>query len=315
MMSPHHLDASAFDLLIVGGGPAGMSAALTAGRALLSTVIINAESPRNLVTTASHGFLTRDGAHAADLLAVAKEQLTKYETVSYVKGSVAATASTDAGFEVVLTSGIRFSGRRLVIATGHVDDLTQLSVPGIDAVYGRSVYPCVFCDGFEHHGERLALFGREGAVQYAPMARLWTDDLIVFTNGADLGAEDAEALGRNGVRVHTDQIRRLESENGRLRAVVLDTGERVERDAGFIGEDYSHPATTLAESLGVTSSPNEWGMTSLDVGAAGTTVIAGLHVIGDARTGFSGLIAAAAEGAACAEAIVHETATERWEHR
>ena len=314
-MTPVHSDTPLHDLLIVGGGPAGMSAALTAGRALLNTVIINAESPRNVVTTASHGFLTRDGAHPTELLAVAKEQLAKYESVRYVKGSVTATANTDAGFEVALTSGTRLRGERLVIATGHVDDLKQLSLPGIDDVYGTTVYPCVFCDGFEHRTERLALFGRDDAIHYAPMARLWTDDVIVFTNGADLCAEDTEALERNGVQTRTEPIRRLRSEAGRLQAVELDTGERIERDAGFITADYSHPATTFAESLGVTRSPDEWGMTSLDVDEAGKSGVPGLHVIGDARTGFSGLIAAAAEGAACAEAIVHEIATERWEHQ
>ncbi len=292
-----------------------MSAALTAGRALVDTVIVNAESPRNDATTASHGFLTRDGAHPSTLLAVAKEQLAKYETVHYVNDSVTATSNTDVGFEVTLTSGRRFRGERLVIATGHVDDLGRLGLPGIDDVYGTSVYPCVFCDGFEHRTERLALFATDVAVHYASIARLWTDDVIVFSNGADLSAEDTEALERNGVPTRTEPIRRLHSADGRLQAVELDSGERIERDAGFIGEDYSHPATTFAESLGVTSLPNEWGTTSLDVDEAGKSGVPGLHVIGDARTGFSGLIGAAAEGAACAEAIVHEIATERWEHQ
>ncbi len=303
------------DVVIIGGGPAGMSAALTAGRALLDTVVVNAESPRNAVTTASHGFLTRDGAHPTELLAVAKQQLAKYETVRYLNDRVITATATGGGFEVVVANGDRVVAGRLVIATGHTDVLGRLDLAGIDDVYGKSVYPCMFCDGFEHRGERLALFGREGAIHYAPMGRLWTDDLMVFTNGGSLAADDVGELERHGVVVHPEPVRRLESSDGTLKAVELVTGERVERDAGFISDEYSDPASTFAETLGVTSSPNGWGGNSLDVTETGSTRVAGLHVIGDARTGFSGLIAAAAEGAACVEAIVHEIATERWSNQ
>ena len=300
------------DLVVIGGGPAGMSAALTAGRALLNAVVINAESPRNAVTTASHGFLTRDGAHPTELLAAAKEQLAKYGSIRYANDTVTATTKTEAGFEVVTERNGRVVAERMIVATGHVDDLGRLGLPGIEEVCGKSVYPCMFCDGFEHRGERLALFGREGGAQYAPMGRLWTNDLVVFTNGGTRSIADAEALARNSVPVRTDAIRRLQSENGRLLAVELENGERVERDIGFISEEYSRPASPFAEAFGITSSVNEWGMTALNVDETGKSRIAGLYVVGDARTGFSGLIAAAAEGAACAETIVHEIATERW---
>ena len=313
-MTHEHHDPSPADLVIIGGGPAGMSAALMAGRGRLATVIISAESPRNAVTTASHGFLTRDGAHPSELLAASKDQLTKYKSVSYADGTVTAATRAADGFEVTLAGGRRITTNRLVIATGHVDDLDSLGLPGIKDIYGSSAYPCVFCDGFEHRDQRLALIGREGAINYAPMVRLWSDDLMVFTNGANLGPADAALLEANHVEVHTEPIRRLESEDGQLRAVVLDTGQRIERDVCFISEEYSRPATTLAQELGVTSSPNDWGGSSLDADNTGRSAIDGLYVVGDARTGFSGLIAAAAEGAACAEMIAHEIAAERWSH-
>ncbi len=202
------------DLAIIGGGPAGMSAALTAGRALLSTAIINTESPRDAVTTASHGLLTRDGAHPTELLATAKQQLTRYDTVAYLNDRVEDVTSTGDGFALNLSGGSRLVAARLIIATGHTDDLDQL-----------------------------------------------------------------------------------------------------ERDAGFIGDEYSRPSTTFAASLGVPDATNDWGMTGPDATATGTTAVKGLYVVGDARTGFSGLVAAAAEGALCAESIVHEIATERWASR
>ncbi len=301
------------DLIIIGGGPAGMSAALVAGRAMLSTVVINAEQPRNAVTTASHGLLTRDGAHPSELLAEAKRQLQPYETVSYLTDSATEVTATTDGFAVDLRSGRRLQTSRLVVATGQRDDLTRLDLPGIDAVYGRSVYPCLFCDGFEHRGQRLALFGRDGAVEYAAMACMWSDDVVVFTNGAVVGDVDRQALAANGVALVTDPVAMLHSDDdGSLRAVELADGRRIERDAGFIGEDYSGPATPFAERLGVTSSPGPWGVDVLDADDFGKTNVERLYVIGDAKTGFGGLVAAAAEGAACASGIVHELSQARW---
>ena len=300
------------DLAIVGGGPAGMSAALIAGRALLDTVVINAEMARTHVTGASHGFLTRDGAHPSEILAVAKSQLEKYETVTYRVGVVAGIERHTNGFEITDDTGNRIMAERLIIATGHRDDLAQLSIEGIENVYGNSVYPCVFCDGLEHHGERIALFGGADAVHYAPMVSMWTRDLTVFTNGRELSASSIRELELRGVAVHRERIVRLHASHGTLASVELSSGERIERDAGFIADDYSTPATAFAQELGVGSRQNDWGMTELDADDLGKTSVDNLWVIGDAKTGFSGLIAAAAEGAACAESIVHTIAADRW---
>ncbi len=311
-MAVEQTDPPRHDLVVIGGGPAGMSAALTAGRALLDTVIVNAENPRNAVTTASHGFLTRDGAHPSELLAISKQQLIRYDTVRYVNDSVTGTTKTDDGFEVSLANGELLATTRLIIATGQTDDVSKLNLDGIEHVYGKTVYPCIFCDGFEHRGERLALFGADAVVHYAPMVHMWSRDLAVFTNGDDLPADDKAQLEGRGVAVHTAPVRQLESTDGRLSAIELETGERIERDAGFISADYSTPATTFAEELGATCSANDWGMLAVDASETGATAVTGLYVIGDARTGFGGLIASAAEGAACAAEIAHEIAAHRW---
>lgn len=269
-MAAEDVRSPSLDVAIIGGGPAGMSAALTTGRALLATIVVNAESPRNAVTTASHGFLTRDGAHPSELLAVAKTQLEKYDTVRYVNDTVVSATATATGFEVTLTGGEAFETGQLIIATGHTDDLGRLGLPGIENVHGTSVYPCLFCDGFEHRGERIALFGRQGAIHYAPMGRLWTDDLIVFTNGEPITADDASAFDRNAVPVHTAPIRRLESFDGRLLAVELVSGERIERDAGFIADD-SRPNAGATAKVGrdlVTTDAKTFGLVTSIVGAA-----------------------------------------------
>ena len=290
-----------------------MSAALIAGRARLETVVINAEAPRNAVTMASHGFLSRDGVHPSELLAVAKEQLRKYETVRYIARSAARVGADGVGFAIGLSDGTTVSANRVVIASGYVDDLARLELPGIEEVYGKSVFPCPFCDGYEHRDERLAVFGREGLEHFVPVVRIWSNDLIVFTNGTALEDETTDALEQRGVRVYAEPVTRLVSESGALRAVELESGTSIERNTGFIADDFSFPATSFALDLGIATTTNEWGMVVPDVDATGKSKVPGVYVVGDARTGFSGLVAAAAEGATCAEAIVHELASQRWQ--
>lgn len=300
------------DVIIIGGGPSGMSAALIAGRGLLKTVVVNAERPRNIVTTASHGFLSRDGVHPRELLAVSKEQLKKYESVRYIAGLVARVAKDGAGFEVELEDGTLLHSKRLVLATGYRDELSMLSLPGVEEVYGKTVYPCVFCDGFEHRGERLAVFSKSGEDYYVPMVRNWSKDVALFTNGTAVDPERKALLEGRGVQVVQAKVAKLISTQGRLQAVELVSGARVERDAGFISDDYSVPATPFAEQLGVGKAQNDWGMEVLDVLPSGASKVDGLYVVGDARSGFGGLMASAAEGAACMEGIVHELAAQRW---
>lgn len=300
------------DLIIIGGGPAGQSAALIAGRTRMKTAFINAENPRNFVTTASHGFLTRDGAHPSELLAVAKEQLKKYPSVRYIADSVSDVARIASGFTATLASGETVQAKRMLIATGHRDQLERLDLPGIADVYGKSVYPCPFCDGYEHADEALAIFGHGAVEHFIPMMRIWSDDMIVFTNGKPLDASLKAAFLAKGVLVEEGKVAALLSEHGRLRHVALEDGREIPRQSGFVVEEFSTPASDFAERLGVQANEeNAWGMPEL-ASSSGTTNIPGLYVVGDARMGFSGIAAAVAEGGFCVEMMAHELAVERW---
>lgn len=299
------------DVAIVGGGPAGMSAALVAGRSRLRAMVLNEERPRNLVTAASHGFLTRDGVHPRDLMKHAQEDLRKYPTVSYEADRVVGVKRDGPTFHLELASGRALQARRLVIATGHRDDLEKLRLPGLRDVYGSSVFPCPFCDGYERAGERLAVFGGVGVETYAALVKMWSDDVAVFTNGMQLAPSARTELARNGVALHESKVQALESTGGRLRAVRLDDG-RVERDAGFLWDQPGVPSTTLADDLGVRRSTHPRGIVTYETDEAGATNVAGVFVVGDMRTGFSKLIGAASEGALAMQRIVHEIARERW---
>lgn len=288
-----------WDLIIVGGGPAGMSAALIAGRARLRTLIVNGEAPRNIVTTASHGFLTRDGAHPTELLAASKAQLKKYATVEYRNGLVDRVGRAEGEFFAEI-AGESLSTKRIVLATGFRDELSMLRLPGIEKVYGKSMYPCPFCDGFEHADERIAVFGGEGVEHFASVVAVWTDDIIVFTNGEELPPDSVKTLDAAGVRVVSEKVERLASDaGGRLTSIVLSDGTEIGRDAGFLGGDFSVPANSFAEDLGVAKTTNDWGMEVYEADVIGKTNVPGVYVVGDARVGFGGLIASAHEGAWC----------------
>ena len=301
-----------YDLIIIGGGPAGQSAALIAGRTRLKTAFVNAESPRNFVTTASHGFLTRDGAHPSELLAVAKGQLKKYPTVRYIGNSVADVGQDSSGFSATTSSGETLTAKRMLIATGHRDQLDLLDLKGIEAVYGKSVYPCPFCDGYEHADEALAIFGHGAVEHFVPMMSLWSKDMVVFTNGKPMAEKLKAELLAKGTLVEEEKVAALLSNEGTLTHVALEDGRKILRQSGFVVEEFSIPATDFAGRLGVVpNEENDWGMPEL-AGASGKTNIPGLYIAGDARIGFSGIAAAVSEGGFCVEMMAHEIAMERW---
>ncbi|MBV1857874.1 MAG: FAD-dependent oxidoreductase [Nannocystaceae bacterium] len=301
-------------LAIIGGGPAGMAAALVAGRASITTVVINAESPRNAVTAAAHGLLTRDGEHPLELLAIAKKQLGKYGSVEYRVGRVSTVDQTPPGFVLHDSDGLGWRAERVIIATGYRDELTRLGLPGIEDVYGRSAYPCPFCDGFEHRGERVAAFvrGLDAPIieHYVAMVQqLCSPQVTAFVNPGDLDAATRRRLEANGAMVVEVSVSKVVSDGrGQLTGVALADGRVIARDVAFIAETFSVPATPFATQLGVPTIRNPVGWTVLDVGEQGQTPVDNLYVVGDARSQFGGLTAAAAQGAACASRLMRDVA-------
>ncbi|MGH1343047.1 MAG: FAD-dependent oxidoreductase [Nannocystales bacterium] len=301
-------------LAIIGGGPAGMAAALVAARASITTVVINAETPRNAVTAAAHGLLTRDGEHPLELLAIAKKQLEKYGSVEYRVGRVATVDPTPPGFLLHDADGLGWRAERVILATGYRDELTRLNLPGIQDVYGRSAYPCPFCDGFEHRGERVAAFVRGIAApvieHYVAMVQqLCSSDVTAFINPGDLDEDTRRRLEANGATlVDTPVSKVVSNKRGQLTALALSDGRVIERDVAFIAETFSVPATPFASQLGIPTTRNPAGWTVLDVGEQGQTPIDNLYVVGDARSQFGGLTAAVAQGAACGSAVMRDVA-------
>jgi len=285
-----------FDVIVVGGGPAGLSAALMLGRSRRRVLVCDLGEPRNRRSRALHGYLTRDGIEPAALADLGRGELTKYGVAFRCVGVTGAQRDGDM-FRVSLAGGGVELARYLLIATGVVDDLPAIS--GFDACYGRSVFHCPYCDGWEWRDRRLAAFGRGAHVAGLALGlKTWSADVIVYTNGARLESRLGDRLARNGVTVRTDRVAALDHDDGRLEAVRLVSGDSQPRDVLFFSTDQ-HPQSPLAVSLGCRLTRR--GV--VNTGARCDTNVDRVYVAGDASRDAQFAIVAASEGVKAAVAI------------
>lgn len=301
------------EVIIIGGGPAGMSAALVLGRSRIKTLILNTEQARNSLTTHSHGFLTRDGQHPVEMLAIAKEQLQKYPAVTYLKEQATRLVQSSTGFTITTPAG-SYSGKRIVMATGQKDNIDQLGIQGLAEVYGKSVYPCPFCDGFELADKPLAVFGPADLAPYfAKVIGHWSKDVIVFTNGDKVGDKALISdLKLNGIGLIDQEILELRSTRGQLSEVMLKDGSIIKREGGFLPDTGTTESVDFAQKLHIPTIEGHFGRPTYEVDDNMETSIRGLYIIGDSRVGFGGVARSVADGSTAAAAITHQIIEERW---
>jgi len=297
----------AYDCVIVGGGPAGLSAALILGRARRRVLVCDAGTPRNAASHAMHGYLSRDGIAPGEFLRIAREQLAPYANVACREVEVVdaeADGSAEGGFTVRLADGVDVRGRTLLLCTGVVDEIP--TIDGIDRHYGVSVHHCPYCDGWEHRDARMAVYGcGEGAYKYALGMRQWSTDLVLCTDGFHrLEPEAIADLERAGIGLRTDRVVRLEGSE-RLERIVFDCGEPLACDALFFCTSQRQ-RSGLAAKLGARFNPKG----AVRTGKAEHTDVRNLWVAGDASQDAQLVIVAAAEGAEAAVAINTELARE-----
>lgn len=289
------------DVIIVGAGPAGLSAAQVLGRCRRAVVVCDAGQPRNARSHAIHGFITRDGVEPREFLRLAREELRSYETVELRQAQVIDAHRIDEKFEVTLASGERLMSRKLLFATGVVDDLPNIE--GLSQFYGTSVFHCPYCDGWENRDQPIAVYGRgESGAGLALELLLWSRSLVLCSDGpAELTNEERERLARHNVAVNENKVARLEGNAGTLERVVFVNGESVAVHAMFFSTGQ-HQASDLPQKLGCKLT-EQGCVRTYDYEQ---TDVPGLYVAGDASRFVQFVIVAASEGAQAAVAINKE---------
>lgn len=295
------------DVLIVGGGPAGLSAALVLGRCRRQVLVCDTGRQRNRFSRGLHGYLTRDGIEPSAFLALARGELARYDGVELRETEVQDAERRASGFEVRLVDGA-VRTRVLLLATGVVDHLP--SIEGIESLYGRSVHHCPYCDGWEWRNRELAVYGRGDAkgAGLALFLKQWSADVVLCTDGpAELSEAMRTRLAAQRIPVREERIARLEGDSdGMLQHIAFDDGSRLARGALFFNTGQ-HQRSPLAERLGCAFT--ERG--GVEVGEHGVaTNVPRLYVAGDASRDVQLVIVAAAEGAKAAFAINKALATE-----
>jgi thioredoxin reductase len=267
------------DAVVVGGGPAGLSAALVLGRARRKVLVLDTGKPANAVSKGVGGLLGRSGVLPAELRHEGREQLAEYPTVEVAFGEVTEVERlADGSFEVQIEDEAPVTTRSIVLAHGLRYDPPEL--PGIDGLWGSSVFHCPFCDGWEVRDRPLALQGNgRAAAQSAMVISGWSSDLVLCTDGpADLGPERA-ALEAVGVRIREEPITRLVGTEGRLQRIEFAAGPAEEREGLFVRTRRGQP-NGLAETLGCELTDEGTIVTD----GEGRTTVAGVYAAGDAAT-------------------------------
>jgi thioredoxin reductase len=288
------MDEQPYDVVIVGGGAAGLSAALVLGRARRRVAVIDAGAPRNAPAAHMQGFLSRDGMPPSELLEVGRAEIAGYG-VELVEDTV---VGVEPGFTIRLGGGQELQARRLLVATGVRDELPDL--PGVRDRWGRDLLHCPYCHGWEVRDQPLGVLGSNpGSILHAQLVRQWSDDVVYFAHTQEPTPAEAAELEARGIRVVHGEVRRLVVDDDVLTGVELADGQVVSRTAVFVRPIITpHPDNVLAR-LGC--EVDDAGFAVVD--GTGRTTVPGVWGAGNAVDPRAQVISAAGAGSAAAIAI------------
>jgi thioredoxin reductase len=283
-----------FDVAIIGGGPAGLSAAIVLGRARRRVVLFDHGKYRNYAASSIHCYLGLEGIAPDKLRDRGREEAERYGVCIKSLAVTSARAIEGTTFQTtkfeVIAEQQSFVCRALILATGIQDLLPQ--IPGLAALYGRSVHHCPYCDGWEHRDEQLVALGSaSSAVELALSLRGWSAQVTACTNGEIPSDADRQRLATNGIRLRAERIARLADQDGRLSEVVFEKGDPLRCDALFFSADQTQ-SSTLPDSLGCGEADD--GLITADDRQCAH--VDGLFVAGDLHSDVQMVSVAAAEG-------------------
>src|SRR5947209_11096204 len=290
-----------YDVVVVGGGPAGLSGALLLARSRRSVLVIDSGEPRNAPAAAAHGFLSRDGINPLELLELGRAEVRGYGG-QLMEGRVSSVARDDVDFTVTLEDERVVSARRLLVTTGLVDELPE--VPGVRERWGRDVLHCPYCHGWEVRDQAVGILASGSrAVHMALLFRQLTSDVALFTHTAPpLTDEQAEQLAARHIRVITGLVDSLEVVDDHLTGVRLGDGSVVPRQALVVTPRFVARSEVLT-ALGLRPTAHSFGGEFVTADATGLTDVPGVWVAGNVTDLAASVVVAAAGGASAAAAI------------
>ncbi|CAN5684917.1 hypothetical protein BH10ACT9_BH10ACT9_18400 [soil metagenome] len=298
------------DCVIVGGGAAGLSAALVLGRARRRILLVDAGRQSNLSAHGIGGLLGSDGRPPAELYAAGRAELRAYPTVEVRDGTVVDAVAAEGGFTVELADGARVAARRILLATGM--EYRPPALPGLSELWGSSVFHCPFCHGWEVREQPLAVCANgDRALHSALMLRGWSDDVVLLTNGpADLSADQCEMLTAAGVSIDERNIASLAGTDGQLTDVVFTDGAPLPR-RGLLVSTTLHQRSSLAARLGAEfNPPGPVAVDALKVDPFCRTTVPGVFAAGDVSAQMPQVAAAVAAGSLAGAAVMQSLLAE-----
>lgn len=296
-----------YDVIVIGAGPAGLQAALTLGRMHRSTLVLDSGQHRNGTVAHMHNMIGFDGTDPAQLRAAAHAELTRYASVERAGGRVTAVSGSADAFTVSFADGCTEQARRIVLATGMIDDLPDVS--GLGALWGRRAFACPFCDGHEFAGSRIGVIGATAMTAHllgllSPIVA----DIVVFPVGAPPTPDDVHAIEASGARIHPTLVDAVEETPGGVN--VHAAGSVTEVAGLFVTGAVARQRAPFAEQLGLRMLPSG----AIEIDEFGRTSVPGVSAAGDLahRESLPGPMAsvllAAAAGQVAASMIVKDLA-------
>ena len=292
--------ADVYDVVIVGGGAAGLSGAIVLGRCRRRVFLCDVGQPRNQASRAVHCLLGHEGTPPTELLARGRCELERYATVESHADRVTEITPSDNQFAVACADGFTLRARKILLTTGLADEVPRLE--GIEKLYGRSVHHCPYCDGFEHRDQPLAVYGAgDKGAGLALMMKQWSSDVILFTDGAsEVSSTMQSRLKQHDIAIWAERIAKLEgTDDGALQSIHLQGGKVLDRTAMFFTTGCRQ-TSNLSAALGCAR--DEKGGIVTDPVTEESSV-GGVYVAGDASRDVLLVAIAIAEGAKAGVAI------------
>ncbi|MEU3606748.1 NAD(P)/FAD-dependent oxidoreductase [Streptomyces sp. NPDC035033] len=292
-MNAHTDGNSGYEVVVVGGGAAGLSAGLVLGRSRRRTLVVDGGAPRNAPSAHMQGYLSRDGMSPAEFLAAGRRELLAYG-VEVRHGEVTAAVPDGDGFALTLADGTGLTARRLVVATGLVDELPEIE--GLAARWGRDVLHCPYCHGWEVRDRSFGVLAHPAMPAHQALTvSQWSSDVTLFLNGAELGGQDARLLAAAGVRTVEGSVEGVAVEDDRLTGVRLADGRTVGCEVLFAAGTRLLPRDGVLRRLGAEPYETPFG-SFVKVDETGRTSVPGVWAAGNVTGPAEQVVNAAALG-------------------